>query len=230
MTDKPGRIAPSCFFRRVVTSHQWLRHFQEKTRAPGPQTGSLTSRRVSLASRHIRWGVQSQPLSLAIALLIRAQKLPSMKMNRACEKIRNLLLFGVVNSTASGGKVGSQSHDTLRCIYISNLRWPAWLSHRWKRCSDLSKATRVNISSISVPSEIKVSLLRALRAKTENHVNLLVTHSILLTYTRHVIYLLYNYFYFYRYMQGSGLARIFYSWLLLVDALWKEDCLSAGWL
>lgn len=51
--------------------------------------------------------------------------------------------------------------------------------------------------SISVPSEIKASLLRALQAKRETHVNLLVTHSYLLTSTQHVIYLLYNYFYFY---------------------------------
>lgn len=53
------------------------------------------------------------------------------------------------------------------------------------------------LGSISVPSEIKASLLRALQAKRETHVNLLVTHSYLLTSTQHVIYLLYNYFYFY---------------------------------
>lgn len=108
-------------------------------------------------------------------------------------------LFGLVNFTASVGKPGYPSRSELRRIYMSNLRWSACHGHTVDvNAVQIFQRQHVSTSgSISVPSEIKASLLRALQAKRETHVNLLVTHSYLLTSTQHVIYLLYNYFYFY---------------------------------
>lgn len=146
-----------------------------------------------------------------------------MKVSGACEEIgsdSSEIFWWILQY--EWGRWAANHTARLGVFTYQNMRWLACHSHRCKCCSHLSKATRVNISSISVPWQIKASLLRAFGAKTENHVNLLVTHSILLTYTRHVIYLLYNYFYFYRYVQASGLAGSFHSWLLLGGCTFKR--------
>lgn len=92
-------------------------------------------------------------------------------------------LFGLVNFTA-------RSCRTVTVAYLHIKPEVVGVSRPYCRCINavqIFQRQHVSASgSISVPSEIKASLLRAFQAKKETHVNLLVTHSYLLTSTQHL--------------------------------------------